>query len=465
MYSKLFQNYILFSALFVVLQLTCLNAELKINLTNSEDAGNTSAEHNSNKNSTSAKNDIIKFKNGDMLHGAIVSLDTKGISWKSGEAENNILFKTENVRDIILGDSVSYSVNANAQVLLTNGDILAGKLLELNSANLILNTNYAGELKIDRFMIQSIYPGVGKSNGRYRGPNSIEEWIFASNTRNNSNAEIKDGILSITDYTSIGRDMKLPDLSKVEFDMAGDGNSQLQVQLYGNQVSLNPRDGYVLYISPGYIYLQRYRNGNADNLGNFQTRDLQSGKGKITLLSNKKDKKIILMVNGKIAKQWSDTIWGGAGGFVSFINQSNSTVKIKNITAGSWNGKVPVPKAETNELKNDSISFINDDIVSGKLISIKGEKVLFKTDYAEMDIPLKRVKEITTASSLRRRARRRGDDIRCYFPNGDSITLSVKEINGGILEGETENYGNSKIKLNLFSRLQLNIYDDDDNDE
>ena len=198
-------------------------------------------------------------------------------------------------------------------------------------------------------------------------------------------------------------------------------------------------------------------------MGNIRSRELQAGTGKIAILSDKKEKKIILMINGRVVKQWSDSSWAGRGGFVSFISQSNSIIKIKNIVAGKWNGKIPGGKSEGDgTLKKDTVSFINDDVVSGTLKSISKGNVIFKTEYAEMNIPLKRVKSITTATASRHRARRRSSDMKCLFANGDFITMSLKGIADGVIEGKSGNFGDSKMKLNAFSSLQFNIYDEED---
>ena len=442
-----------------------LSAELKIDFVAPTGTDSKTATGTETTEPLKPVSDIIKFHNGDKFHGKMISLDTKGLVWSSEEATAKIAFRTENIKDILLGTQKSYAKNVNTQILLTNGDMIAGKLVKLSAKELILDTGYAGELKIDRFMIEAIYPGIGGESNEYKGPNSIKEWTIDNNSGDNSSkVTVKEGVLSLTGYyVCVGQDMKLPDLSKVEFEIESVGNSQIQI--YGSKIKKNPRNGYVLYISSGYIYLQRYEDGSSNNMGNFRSKELQRGKGKITILSNKKEKKIILLINGKMVKQWSDTEWAGIGGCVSFLNQSNQTVKFRHIVIGRWNGKIPGSKnSEVSEGK-DSIAFVNDDVVSGELKSIVDGKVVFKTEYAAMNIPLKRVKEIVTASSSRHRARRRAKDMRCFFSNGDSITIDLKHIKKGIIEGTNGNFGVAKMKLNAFSKLQFNIYDEEEEDE
>lgn len=407
------------------------------------------------------KPDVVHFKNNDKMHGTMISvISDKGLLWKSQEALSDITFKTENINHIIRGN-INYSANkGDAAILLTNDDMLAGKLIKIDEKELILKTAFAGELKINRNMVQSVFPGSDAGNINYRGPNNMEEWTLPPNSNSNSSVNVKNGELVIQGNTAVGRDMKLSDLSKIEFEMDAMGNSQFQIQLYGNKVDRYPRNGYVVYISSGYIYMQRYANGRADNLGNFRARTFQQGKGKVTILTNKKKKSITLLINNDISKTWTDSMWASEGGFVNFINQSNGSVKIKDISVGKWSGKIPGKTPSESDKENDTIKFNNDDVVSGKLKSIKDNKVTFKTEYADMSIPIERVKEIITALDSRHRARRRGNDVRLFFESGDSVTLEITKIAANEIEGETENFGKAKLSLNAFKKIQFNIYDD-----
>ncbi len=440
-----------------------LSAELSIDFLTPVDTDSKPADGKGGGGELKVIKDMIKFKNGDKFHGKMISFNKKGILWTSGEAQENIQFRTVNIKEIIIGMQKSYSKNVNTQIVLTNGDMLVGKMLKLSTKELILDTGYGGELKIDRFMVEAIYPGIGGETQGYKGPNDIKEWTIENNGNNNSKVEIKEGVMSLSGYyLCIGKDMKLPDVSKIEFEMEGGGNCQFNLQIYGKKVKRNLSNGYMLSISSSYISLQRYEDGSSSSMGNVRSKELQSGKGKITILVDKKEKKIILLLNDKMIKQWGDTDWAGTGGILSFSNQSHNLIKIKNIVVGKWNGKIPGAKSsEANESK-DSITFMNDDVVSGELKSIVDDKVIFKTEYAEMNIPLERVEEIVTASSSRHRARRRSKDMRCFFPNGDSLTIDLKDIKNGIIEGTNGNFGATTLKLNAFTKLQFNIYDEEE---
>jgi hypothetical protein len=407
------------------------------------------------------KPDIVHFKNKDKMHGKMVSIiPEKGLVWKSEMALGDINFKNEKINQIIRGNVAYAPSSGDSAVLLTNEDMIAGKLISLDENEVIIKTSYAGEIKINRKMVKSIFPGTDSGSVIFRGPNKTEEWTMPGNRNSRSSINVKDGELIINGYTSAGKDMELPDVSKVELEITSTGNHNFQIQLYGEKVDRYPRNGYVVYLSSGYVYFYRYNNGSSSSLGNFQANTLTNGKGKITVLSDKKKKTITVLINDTVSKTWTESSWSGKGGYLTFINQNNGTVKIKEILVSKWSGKLPGKTASESDKENDTIKFSNDDVVSGKLQSIIDGKVTFKTEYAEMNIPVERVKEIVTAMNDRHTARRRANDIKLFFESGDAITLELAKISNYEVQGESENFGKLNLKLNAFKKLQFNLYND-----
>ena len=439
-----------------------LQAELEIEITPKK--SNTAKKENTNKEieSSETKSDIIKFKNQDILHGEMISFDPqKGILWKSPEVLQNISFLTGKVEQIVLGSSIRGSGN-NASILLTNGDSLSGKLLSVDTQTLLLDTFYGGILKINRHMVQSIFPGENNPELLYSGPNEIEEWIVPEG-QSGGKIDIQGDTLSMTGYCSLGRDMKLPDMAKIEFMFEIAGNCQLQVLFYCNSSLSSPQNCYSLYLSSGYIYLQRYgKHGRSGNLGNVNCRDLRAGKGKITLLLDKKKRKYTLLVNDAMIKQWIDTQEGNDGTFVCFNNQSQGTIKIKDIVISQWNGKIPGGTPEKENEDKDLIIFINGDQVTGNLMSIAKNEAVFKTEYADLKIPLQRIKQLQTAVINQHRARRNSGDVRFIFANGNQLTLDLAKIANGQIMGKSENFGKTSLALNAFKEIQVNIYKEEE---
>lgn len=413
-------------------------------------------------NDNSPKFDVIRFKNKDILHGKMVSFSpAKGFLWKTTEALRDITFIPRQVTKVELG-AYHRSGGGNASVLLTNGDTLGGKLISLDTDILTLDTSYGGIIKINRPMVQAIYPGENNPGLLYSGPNNMENWTLPEG-RDGGKVAIEDGVLSMTGYCSLGRDMKLTDMARIDFAFEIAGNCQLQLLFYCDEVVSSPQNCYALYLSSGYIYLQRYgKHGRSGNLGNVNCRDLRSGKGKISLLMDKKNKKFTLLVNDNMIKQWVDTQGINDGTYLCFNNQSQGTIKISDLEVSQWNGKIPGGEKSKDDEKKDVIVFVNGDQVTGHLLKIANNETIFQTEYAELKVPLQRIKQLQTANENQFRARRNAGDVRFLFANGDQLTIDLAKISEGNVIGKSENFGKVSLALNAFKGIEMNIYNDED---
>jgi len=398
--------------------------------------------------------DVVTFKNQDRINGKLLFLEpAKGLSWKSPEAVKDILFSTINVNKVEFAKKNQKKTSANSSILLTNNDVLDGELISFDSKCLKLKTEYGALFTIDKNMVKAIYPGNENSSILFTGPNNSEEWTKISR-HNNGSFSVVDETLILDGYCGVGMDAKLPDMARIDFYYEVAGNSQLRILFYASKLE-NPQDCYSMSINSGYIYLQR---NNGGNLGNVQCKALRAGKGRITLLIDKKEKKITLLVNNAMIKQWTDTEGIGDGKFLSFMNQSQGSVRIKNIEISKWNGSLPGVKETKENEKKDLVIFVNGDKVTGSLLSIEKGETIFKTEYAELKIPLKRIKKISTSIKGQHIARKNSEDAQFIFYNGNIITLKLLRIIDGEIFGESENFGKKSLKLNVFKSMKLNIY-------
>ena len=103
--------------------------------------------------------DSLRFADRDMISGKLISLQPdKFLIWSHPDTEKNIEFKYANLREISLSGKHPNPPAGTANIGLTNGDIIKGSILSLDSQNLIVKTWYAGELKIDRKTLREIVP-------------------------------------------------------------------------------------------------------------------------------------------------------------------------------------------------------------------------------------------------------------------------------------------------------------------
>jgi hypothetical protein len=167
------------------------------------------------------------------------------------------------------------------------------------------------------------------------------------------------------------------------------------------------------------------------------------------------------MINGKVAKTWDVNSFPENSQCFGFLSNGGNAV-IKNLSIRKWNGKFPAAgKSDDETKKKDSILFANDDKVSGKLKTIKDGVVVFATEYAELKVPVTRVDSITTAKDAWRVARRNAGDARFVFGDGKILTIGVKSISNGKVEGKSENFGDITCDTSAFEKVEFNIYDEE----
>lgn len=411
-----------------------------------------------------AKTDLLRFSNNDTLHGSFLGFDkASGIRWQSLESKEPIVFQTANLAEIRLD---SHRLPASAQppahaVTLTNDDELPGNLVSLDDKVLLLDTWYAGKLSIPRAMVKGITPLKVSPNTLYQGPTGLEGWTIGQNGNENRKWTYRDGALIATSYGTIGRDVKLPNLASVEFDLISRGNSQMNVCLYTDQLD-NISNCYMFQINNNYIYLQRYSRNGSNNLGEqpVQLRGEMMRREKVHfgMRVNKETKTLWLFVNGTMVKQWTDPgEFAGKGTGMIFSAQQDMYVKISNIKATTWDGRLEDSHAAGAKGREDIIKLENQDKVSGKLKSIENGKALFASSYADLTIPLDRVEEINMSSEGADQPKRNANDVRAFFQNRGCVTMLLESWDGKEAVASSLNFGKTAFSPDAFQRLQFNV--------
>ncbi len=406
--------------------------------------------------------DTLRFAGRDTISGKLISLQPdKYLLWSHPDAEKPIEFKYANLREISLSGKHPNPPAGTASIRLTNGDIIKGSIVKLDSQNLIVKTWYAGEMKIVRKMLKEIVPST-VSAGIYEGPNDIKEWIL-ENQRDGRKADVVNKTLVIPGNTSAGRDMKLPDMAKIEFDMSFAPNSNVNIFLYGDQIARHQGNSYIINISSNYIYVQRFsRNEGSNNIGQGESRKLtEKRQTHFVILVNKKQRSFTIIVNGAMMQQMIDSNgeFCGKGTMMSFFNgNSQVPLKIRNLVVSKWDGRLPNATADAEESKTDNILFSNEDKVTGKLKSINDGQITFDTEFASLTIPLERVKNISISGEGAQVAKRNANDIRLFFNNDEYLTADLIKISNGKVTAKSENFGGGDFLLNAFRKIALNIY-------
>jgi hypothetical protein len=104
--------------------------------------------------------DLLRFENGDQLHGSFQGLKEGLLAvWQREDLTVPSEFKTEKIQKVILrGARPLKSSGALAHVALVNGDRLPGTLVGLDESTITVETPFAGVLKLPRNAVGMVAP-------------------------------------------------------------------------------------------------------------------------------------------------------------------------------------------------------------------------------------------------------------------------------------------------------------------
>jgi len=217
----------------------------------------------------------------------------------------------------------------------------------------------------------------------------------------------EDGAL-VTDNVGsmIGRELKWPKLADISFDFVWSNMPAMDVIICADKVrEYNAMNGYKLRVYQNYAHL--YRNTSPDglsynttSLGTISLRWPSSRKANIRLLIDQNKATLSMLLDGKLVKTWKDREgFAGRGGALGFNPQLAGKMKISAIQLKKWTGQLPnggngLPFVAG---RADQVQFANGDNLSGSVLSIKGAKVVVKTPFAEVPVPMENVSTIVFA--------------------------------------------------------------------
>jgi len=413
-----------------------------------------------------ADGDLLKFTNGDLLHGAIVDVKGSLLRWRRADVQEPIAFNLDNVLEMQFAPRPPRTTRTphRLAVELTNGDRLAGDLVALDGRTLKLITWYAGPIELKRAMVQRIVCQAAPQQAIFAGPTSLAGWTLAEGSR--SAWKYKNGAFYCLPRNGggVGRNVNLPDLANIEFDLAWRGQLYFQVGFYfSNLNNLYSSGGYMLQFNHTSVYLNRTSpNRGANNMGSsVEVPKLQTrSKTHVALRVNKAKKTIALFLDGELVKQWTDgEDFAGSGRGMIFFTQGQSQMRLANILVTAWDGRLDSETAAAAPGAEDLVRFANGDKLSGAVTGIAHGEAAVAASFGEMKVPLERIAQIEFTGQKAEKPRRRAADVRATFLDGSRFTLALEQLDGQSLVGASESCGRVTTALDAFTRVQFHIYE------
>ena len=424
-------------------------------------------------NLSTAKSDAMLFRNGDFLYGALESIDAqKVVRWNHPDATPPIEFQSTNIVAVDLHSRPTAAETNVCQIHFTNGDVIEGELISVDQEKVVLQTWYAGKLTFPRKMVQTIIPAMPIRPAIFSGPTGLDGWTSGKSVlaqQEYGQWSYKNGAFYATKAASIARDLKLPDSASIQFDMNWKGTMHVAIALYTDSlqpVSLANKEAEPDF---GGFYSLQLNNYYTDIIA-IKKRDPLRSLGQLTvpafsqktsahidLRVSKAKHKIVLIVDGAVAKEWSDTEeFAGAGTAMRFVHQGQGAIKLSNLRVTEWDGQLDEPPS-TNALdhKQDLARLRNGDKMLGAIHAIRDGKVFVANGDAKLEFPLSRLKQVEFAGTKSERAKTLPGEVRLFFPHGGSIAFQLEKWDKQGVTGRSANLGEVKFDPSAFARIQF----------
>jgi hypothetical protein len=432
--------------------------------------------------SAQAQSGTILFSTRDQLTGHLTGLSTDEVVWTSPVLEKPVPFFLKRIQELNLPTLPPEAKSDHeAVVTLTNGDTLAGQLISVTDESIELKTWYAGMLKFNRLMVRAVRI-EDRPKVIYRGPESLEEWTL-SNSRSGKAGWIYDlGAFQSVAPGGIAKDIGLPQVCRIAFDLEWRTGIQLRMLLGSTQPDqVNPTRVYELMMERHYVTMRRRSehsmatlNQQGSNLNPF----INGTSIRVEIYSDRKAGNFYLFIDGKLVAQWNDPNLKDvpAGGVLHFVSQSGNMVRISRLEVTEWDGQtderfkmeeiqgrfggveLPTPPPAA-ALAENQMQLRNGDVLTGEVLAIAEGIVQVKTSFGEVKLPVSRLRSVALKPVDLEVPKIRNGDVRAWFADGSRVVFRLDEASTEALTGYSQTFGTATFKMEAFNRIEFNLYD------
>jgi hypothetical protein len=428
--------------------------------------------------STNVPPDTLLLRNGDRLDGNLASIDAQHtLRWKHLDVPEPIEFKMDSVSEIEFHPPPppARDTNLPCRVALAGGDAMEGNLVACSRDTLVLQTWYAGQLKISRKLVQSISflpttPDIftltapdGWTQGAAKGvlgPDS-GRWTF------------RDGAYYAEKSASVARDLKIPDGAEIQFDLAWSGALSLSLALYTD--SLQPlliadKDSapdftgfYSMRFQSMFVDVARIKKGEnplvylpAVVVPAFS----QTNRVHVDIRAQKKTGTLALTVDGQMLQIWKDTngvIGTGTGiRFVHNVSPSGrDMIKISDLRLAPWDGIWENNPTNVVTAEQDVAWLTNASCVAGTFESLADGKLTIRDKRDHVEIPLARVRRLTFYSPDDTAPNLPAGTIHALLDHGGRVALQLESWTADGVKARSPEFGDAKFDPKIFHKLVL----------
>ncbi|MBA4149933.1 MAG: hypothetical protein H0X66_17615 [Verrucomicrobia bacterium] len=416
-------------------------------------------------------NDALLLRNGDVLLGTLKKLNPEtALTWSREDSLNPLDFKPAAISEVRLRQNQKRTTN-NCEITFVNGSQLSGKLVSISDSKVLLDTWYAGRLSLPRASVLMIVPLQEDRTPIFAGPGGLEDWAMGNITAVNDAGQwtYQNGAFYASKAASVARNVNLPDVASIQFDIAWKGTLQMAVALYSDRLQpinlankdVEPDFGgfYSLQLGSLSAGLLMVKKGAPINyLWQMSTPLLsQKNQAHVEVRANKGKKSVTLMIDGVVVKEAVDSEgFAGTGQALRFVHQGHGTLRLSNLKVTEWDGLFEEPysnKAGTEEL----IRLRNGDRVTGKIEQFENSKLVINTDGSKLEIPWQRVKQLEQHGKMLTADKNEPATALGYFMSGAPLKFDLERWDDKGIHVNSSQFGKAVFDPTVFQRIRFNF--------
>ncbi len=419
--------------------------------------------------------DSLSFRNGDFLYGRLMGIDNQGaVHWKHPDSGGAIDFEPGAISQIDFPTRTNTAPRAEntCRLLLNDGSSLEGDLVSCDRSELVLQTWYAGRLNIAREALRSLI-FLPRSPAVVDGITGLDGWTQGS-TASNIPGETgkwiyRNGAFYADKAASIARDVKLPDVAEIQFDLAWKGGLNLAIALYTDSllpILLTAKDQGPNF---GGFYSLRFqysafidlwpikKSEPVRQLGQLYIPALNtSDRLHVDLRISKPQARIALLLDGKPVKEWIDPQgFAGEGTGVRFVQNPPGIIKLSNLRITKWDGNFSQTTDEADDTAHDAFWPENGTRVSGTIDYIADGKMHANTGKGPVEFPLAMLNAIDFAQHPGHQSQVEGNTVRATFAQGGNLTFVLESWKPDKMIVRSPDFGKARMDPAAFTRLQF----------
>ena len=236
-----------------------------------------------------------------------------------------------------------------------------------------------------------------------------------------------------------------------------------------NLTSYSGGNCYSIRITGSSVYMYRYGKVNggirSQRLSpSSRSHSFGSGpkKARIALCHNPKERKVAIIIDGKLVGEFKDNMAGAAplSNGLNFSSRTSNPMRISRLTINSWSGNLPGKNgvAAAAGAKEDFVMFANNDVMTGNLQSIGKDMMSFKSDgFGEVNVPLEKVSTIYFARDTVVTPPTPANSVRATLAGSNRITGIIKTWKGNQVTLTSPVFGEATFDASIFRRVEFNL--------